>query len=428
MDGPTPLLCRCGWAFVALDADGTEKATAHGVPPAWIGSIFGAEAWAVLQAVTCAGSSAILRIDCKAAVDILCAGKAQAVRASRITAPVWADIFAAAGDTPPEDVSWMPAHTAAADVGCRRIGNGQLLTADDRRGNDIADRLAKRAVEVHRVPSHIRKAIAEQERRVDDMAWWVARVTIAANSWGHLALRDSDPAPDRRARASPRQRRPAKREEIPLALGGHDITHQRGILARKWQCRVCHRSSANRAALSYSRCPGSAVKRWAQAAAAATCGKGTGVGHHMLLTGNVVWCWRCGANACVQARSLAQPCAGRPRGFLAQARQRLLLGLHPSSRKPLGDETVPEPGSSLPEGFQLAVLQAGKSKTTAVSWEGSESCFKLPVQLFTTPRLEALRGRVAAKEAAAREHLREGLLPQKRRRRLHGKQSAEALR
>ena len=318
-------------------------------------------------------------------------------------------------------------------VGRRRLGNGDVLTARDRRGNEEADRLAKEAVQFHRVPKSVRQSIMEQEKQVSAMAWWVAQVTSAANSWGPQALRDSESAPARNTAPRVGRRQKPRLEEMPVALGGHDILYQGGLLARPWQCRTCHRSAAKRTALCYSRCPGSAVKRWAHAAAAAAAsGEGAARGHHLLLTGTVAWCWRCGAYACVQARYLTRPCPGRARGFLAQARQRLLLGLHPSSRLPLGDFTVAEPGQSLPAGFSVAVREAEASRTSAAA---VKDCLKLvpvpnhePAQrsLFVTPRLAALRARVVAREASTRASAPR-CLPSKRRR-LHGKQLGQPLR
>ncbi len=48
LDGPSALLARNGWAFVAVDERGDVVASAHGVPPAWIVDIPGAEAWTLL--------------------------------------------------------------------------------------------------------------------------------------------------------------------------------------------------------------------------------------------------------------------------------------------------------------------------------------------------------------------------------------------
>ena len=238
------------------------------------------------------------------------------------------------------------------------------------------------------------------------MAWWVARVTLSANAWGPQALRDSSSAPKglRRGPAgAARMRR--LREVIPVALGGHDVTCAWPHLARPWQCRCCHRTAAKLSALCYSRCPGSAVRRWARmAAAAAATGEGAGGGHYLLLTDNVVWCWRCGANACVRAHNLVKQCPGRAGGFLVQARQRLLLGLHPTSRVPLNAATVPEPGRALPVGFDKAVQAAASSATAAALSK------RMPVRgvaapraaCLVSPRLAALRDRVRAREAAAK--------------------------
>ena len=88
----------------------------------------------------------------------------------------------------------MPAHTVAADVGQRQLSNGVPLSAHDRLGNETADKLAKAAVETHRVPAAIRAAVATQEAEVTAMAWWVARVTFAANACGPGARRDSTAA------------------------------------------------------------------------------------------------------------------------------------------------------------------------------------------------------------------------------------------
>ena len=263
----------------------------------------------------------------------------------------------------------MPAHTVAADVGRRRNGNGALLTAVDRDGNDAADQLAKLAVRGHRVPPSVRKAIAAQEQQVTAMAWWVARVTVAANAWGPQQLRDSDSAPPRYGPREPRARRARHRpEEIPVALGGHDVLYVGAQSTRRWQCRVCHRTAKARATLACARCAGSAVLRWASQAVAAAGGELAAGGRHtLLLTGTVVWCFRCGANACVQARGLAKPCRGRLLGFQAQAFQRLLLGLHPATREPLAPGTVPEPGASLPPGYAGAVRYAQLSATSAAA-------------------------------------------------------------
>ena len=143
----------------------------------------------------------------------------------------------------------------------------------------------------------------------------------------------------------------------------------------------------------------------------------------MLLTDTVAWCWWCGASACARVRSLARPCLGRPRGFLVQARQRLLLGPHPSTRVPLGAVTVPEPGRSMPGGFGNAVRRVEASATTAASSRrvpgpGMAASCAPPLM---NHRIGAVRARVRAREAAAAIAMA-GVAPAAKKRRLWGKQ------
>ena len=151
------------------------------------------------------------------------------------------------------------------------------------------------------------------------------------------------------------------------SLGGHDLAFVGEASGRRWVCRVCHRSSSQRLPFATRPCTGSAALRWAQqASAAAGAGTAYGVGHTLLLSDTITWCFRCGAYACAQARLLQQPCPGNVRAsqWRRHARQRLLLGLHPDKRTPLARDAVPEPGAELPEGFASAVRAAERSQTT----------------------------------------------------------------
>ena len=134
----------------------------------------------------------------------------------------------------------------------------------------------------------------------------------------------------------------------------------------------------------------------------------------------------------MKACNLVKPCTGRIRGFAATARQRLLLGLHPSSRVPLGADTVPEPGWSLPDGFTRAVEMAETSATSPheVPCRGATGDVSRGAAVLKTARMVALRARVVAREALAKRAL--GATPADAgilvamRRRLWGKQPPEA--
>ena len=76
LDGPSDLLRRCGCSFVAIDDDGDVAAVAYVVPPPWIDTIGGAEAWAVHKASSWARPGSQFRVDCQPCVDVVVVGPA----------------------------------------------------------------------------------------------------------------------------------------------------------------------------------------------------------------------------------------------------------------------------------------------------------------------------------------------------------------
>lgn len=68
-------------------------------------------------------------------------------------------MHAALDDVPKEAMIWMPAHMKPGACGKAVRGDGFLLEEVDVEANDAADKLAKRAVEKHRVPLRIRAEI-----------------------------------------------------------------------------------------------------------------------------------------------------------------------------------------------------------------------------------------------------------------------------
>ena len=120
LDGPCEELLRCGWSFVAVNAEGTIIAVAYGATPPWIRDIGGAECWALLQATGSAfpGSCKFIS-DCKVMVDLILAGSRKAIGGGSTHARVYALAFAALDDTPLVNVIWMPAHQNEKTVGLR---------------------------------------------------------------------------------------------------------------------------------------------------------------------------------------------------------------------------------------------------------------------------------------------------------------------
>jgi len=203
LDGPSALLARHGWSFVAMDRGGAVVAVARGVPPPWVDDIPGAEAWAVLQAAYVAELGSQFRIDCEPCVKAIHRGRAWATSAERPHARLYGLLFSAIDDTPVEAFVWMPSHTGLADVGRLLLGDGSTLTADDRRGNERADTEAKEAVAEYRVPLAVRARVASEAHTVHGAACWLRRVTHLANHQPTAPQRDSQGG--RRRGQRPRQ-------------------------------------------------------------------------------------------------------------------------------------------------------------------------------------------------------------------------------
>lgn len=320
LDGPSPLLARNGWAFVVVDEAGLTIASASGVPPDWVDDIPGAEAWALVQAASHAQTGCTYRVDCEPCVKAFHRGRDWATSDRRPHARVHGLMFAALGDTDRGSVVWMPAHTSEDDVGIARLGDGSLLTAIDRAANAEADLLAKAAVELHRVPQQVRTEIRKRDELVTLTARLVARITYEA---GHQTLppqRDTD-ASRATAAAAARMRQQAAHEQLPrdvvvvaprpLLLGGHALV----AIVGGWTCLVCKARSKHWRLLAPGRCGGSAALRWATLAQTlAANGLHDGGGHSRVLSGDVLWCQRCGAYAEAKASCLAMPCTGTPVG------------------------------------------------------------------------------------------------------------------
>ena len=246
LDGPSELLARNGWSFVALDTEGKITAASNGVPPNWITVIPGAEAWALFQAASRAEPGTQYRVDCQPCVNAFHNGRAAATKDNRPLARVHNLMCAALDDTDVAAVVWMPAHTKKEDVGRVYLGDGSKLTDLDRKGNEEADRLAKLAVEAHRVPKQVRDKIKELDLVVERAARWVARATYAAGNQIVQPFRDTD-ASRVAAVTAARGRMLAKRGERgqvetvrPVEFGGRVAARRAKDKARrapKWPIR-----------------------------------------------------------------------------------------------------------------------------------------------------------------------------------------------
>ena len=144
-------------------------------------------------------------------------------------------MITALDDTDVASIIWMPAHTAEHEIGKAKKSNVQPITATDRWANGQADILAKKAVEEHRVPTHIREAVDKRMAYARRVAATIGRCNSAA-----CELRDSTVSKKEakvgRATRGNRDRRVTRRHLHP-DQGGHEIAR----IGTMWKCMQCFR-------------------------------------------------------------------------------------------------------------------------------------------------------------------------------------------
>ena len=344
---------RLGWAFIGVNASGHIIAIARGVPPSWITNIPGAEAWALLQAAYCSVHPDTHYVsDCLPAVDSVHKGRAWACSGRRPLARVMGLLHSALDDTPRSNVVWMPAHTAAHQVGIAHRGDGSILTSADRYCNALADSHAKIAARHSRVSKALRDDLHSHSCGIVLAMRWLGVATWDANHSGpNSNLRDSTAS--KSAAAASRARLHASRYHgvkrafrpafAPLspAEGGHLLL---GTPEASW-CSVCLVRGPYRS-LAEKPCSGLRNVAWRRVAADGAVSAGDE--HSLRSTGAVQWCLKCGSFSESRAKLLAHPCTGHitqaqrnTGGGRYQQLHLLQKGLHPKSGRPLVGNTRP---------------------------------------------------------------------------------------
>ena len=99
----------------------------------------------------------------------------------------------------PEAVGWMPAHCGKDAIGTLSLSNGEALSAVDLESNDLVDTLAKAAARSSPPSRSELELIVSTSKLVEDVATWIARITVLANHFpcvredgSKYFIRDSD--------------------------------------------------------------------------------------------------------------------------------------------------------------------------------------------------------------------------------------------
>ena len=170
-----------GWAFVVFDNANRVVAAASGKPPSWIRSNVAIEAWALYMAIMHATPGCSYRIDNKTCVQTFHRGEDNIPTRDKSVAWLWKLIFGAInGEKEAMDVAWIPAHTKQAHIANVKLSNGEILTAANRRGNAMADALAKIAANKHGNVKDICSQGQELERAVRTVTIPAIRLRSAA--------------------------------------------------------------------------------------------------------------------------------------------------------------------------------------------------------------------------------------------------------
>ena len=335
LDGSDPRVAAVGWSVVAVK-DGVVVAIARGRAPRYITNIQSAEIWA-LAIATKLSRAARSYTDCEAVATVARGGYRYATSSKQLYARAWREVFNNTERCAP-DVVWMPAHKGQEAVGELVIGDGSLLTEEQRIFNALADKHAKVAAASDRVGSQIRQSIERVQAQAAAVADWIARATYAANHSGGSPPRDSTgekPAGFGRHGNEKRGRTEGRSvpQSRPAQQGGHSLTCEEGL----WRCSVCRRTSEQWHRIAPGICRGAAEWHWAQRAELMACRHQIdGAGHRRAAYGSLTWCLRCGSYAVAWAKGLALPCKGAPDNPSQQrVKARLMGGRHPRTNRPL---------------------------------------------------------------------------------------------
>ena len=85
-------------------------------------------------------------------------------------------------DARPGVIGWLPSHLTNNELGRANKSDGTLVLVEELAANDLADKLAKRGVEFHRVAPTDVKQWEAKAAIVEEGAIWAAKATVLANN------------------------------------------------------------------------------------------------------------------------------------------------------------------------------------------------------------------------------------------------------
>ena len=144
-----------GGEYLAEQVSVSLQSPRHGIPPAWITTIGGAEAWALHVAASYTISAKEFTSDCLSVVSAMPDADRLGNYAKCPLARMWSLLRSSFLELN-APLTWAPAHMSVEAALDRTKSNGRPVTYKDWRANRLVDGLAKKGALMHRVPSGIR--------------------------------------------------------------------------------------------------------------------------------------------------------------------------------------------------------------------------------------------------------------------------------
>jgi hypothetical protein len=363
-NGNSAATARSGWAVTQVEESNGVMvviAAARGALPGLYQGTPPAEAFSLLQYLTHAGLPPhAFATDCDWVRRSWAAGRICTTSSGKIHANLWRQIFDKAellGGAECVTVRKVKAHTARIDI------SRGVISEKDRAGNASADRFAKLGANDHPQDA---VAFARHEKAVSVtqlVAKYLARMSLHV---AHKHWDDTAPKSERRRRSvastERRKRRRQATDHLPMWQGG------------RWRCARCLRTGAKIDTVLAHKCqPG---KR-----------------HRLLVTGQHVFCGRCGSHSTKRARNLLAACKGGRTAAGRLALECLHSGVAPgSSKRQRQFRKLPRPVPVGAEWFDMllaAAAEEGEDAQTLHDAQTSSLAVAAPRQDAQTLLLEA---------------------------------------
>lgn len=362
---------RCGFAVVMIDeVDGGILGAMYGALPGPVQSVAAAELWALRMLLRHCMAPLDVASDCQFVVDGVTAGPAATTMPSQLHAGIWRSIWRCIDDLGRNVVTVRKvlAHSSHADVAAGRI------SAVDRHGNAQADTFAKLGAAMHPHDAAVHQRANRADKVLTAGGKWIGRLgTLLGTSFPR------DSAPTSRAERNAGARHERKPRHRPHAI----CEHSRG----GYYCKVCRKRRASANSFGFPCKPRDPMHHR----------------HIIAVTGPYRWCTRCGCYGDNVLRDLNQRCRGKAQGAARGRLKRMSAGYHPRVDRWLGAARMANSGELLRPLSDACSEPPRKRPSSSAIEHAKRRCIDNATAppTLAAARLEAVRARVTAREAAA---------------------------